>query len=161
MWCERLVKQSKNNLEYYGKKLLDFKGIIGHTMVRSDKSDPAPDNNFWERIVTECELKQTDIKDHDENDIITISEEDINKLFEHNMKELNKMHVPAGSMIKGLIMELARDERNTFIKLKNAKSKGHIVYYDFVQGDPGLVYRIGLALGLKSVTEDKLEVRNV
>ena len=150
----------KNYLEYYEKKLIDFEGIIGHTMVRSDKSDPAPDNNFWQRIITECSLTQLEINDKEESEVIKINEEDINKLFEHNMKELNKMHVPAGSMIKGLIMELARDERNTFIKLRSAESGGHIVHYDFVQGDPGLVFRIGLALGLKQVTEDKLEVRN-
>lgn len=149
-----------NYLEYYGKKLIDFEGIIGHTMVRSDKSDPAPDNNFWQRIITECNLTLVEINKFKESGTINMSEEDINKLFEHNMKELNKMYVPAGSMIKGLIMELARDGRNTYIKLRDAVSDGHIVNYDFVQGDPGLVYRIGLALGLKQVTEDKLEVRN-
>jgi N-acetyl-anhydromuramyl-L-alanine amidase AmpD len=150
----------KNYLEYYGKKLIDFEGIIGHTMVRSDKSDPVPDKSFWKRIIKECSLTQLEINNNQESKIVNMNEEDNNKLFEHNMKELNKMYVPAGSMIKGLIMELARDERNTFIKLRDAESGGHIVYYDFVQGDPGLVYRLGIALGLKLVTEDKLEVKN-
>ena len=50
--------------------------------------------------------------------------------------------------------------RNTFIKLRDAENGGHIVHYDFVEGDPGLVYTIGLALGLKQVTENRLEVRN-
>jgi len=153
-------KLPKKYLDYYGKDLIDFEGIIGHTMVRADKSDPAPDKNFWQRIITECELIQVKIKGQDDDEIINLTEEEINKLFEQNMKELNKLYVPAGSMIKGLIMELARNEKKTYIELKNAKKDGHIIYYDFIQGDPGLVYRIGLALGLKSVTEDKLEVRN-
>jgi N-acetyl-anhydromuramyl-L-alanine amidase AmpD len=153
-------KLPKKYLDYYGKKLIDFEGIIGHTMVRADKSDPAPDIDFWQRIITECELDQIKIIDQEDDEIINLTEDDINKLFEQNMKELNKMYVPAGSMIKGLIMELARNESKTYIKLKDAKKNGHIVYYDFIQGDPGLVYRIGLALGLKTVTEDKLEVRN-
>ena len=153
-------KLPENFLEYYGKKLIDFEGIIGHTMVRSDKSDPAPDNNFWQRIITECKLEKVKIKEQEESNMIKMKEEDINKLFVHNMEELNKMYVPAGSMIKGLIMELASNERNTFIKLRNAESGGHIVYYEFIQGDPGLVYRIGSALGLKEVTKDRLEVRN-
>jgi hypothetical protein len=154
-------KLPENYLEFYGKKLINFQGIIGHAMVRADKSDPAPDIGFWQKIITGCKLSLADIKEPGEQEIIRMSEDDINKLFEDNMMELDKMYVPAGSMIKGLIMELARDGRNTFIKLRNAKNGGHIVYYDFVQGDPGLVYRIGLALGLKQVTEDKLEVRSV
>ena len=62
----------ENYLEYYGKKLIDFEGIIGHTMVRSDKSDPAPDDNFWQRIVTECNLTQVDIGNQEERAISSI-----------------------------------------------------------------------------------------
>jgi hypothetical protein len=32
---------------YYGEALADFEGVIGHAMVREDKSDPAPDETMW------------------------------------------------------------------------------------------------------------------
>lgn len=80
-------------------------------------------------------------------------------LFEHNVQQINLMNVAAGSMVKGLIMELSRGERNTFIRLRDADAGGHGVSYDFVSGDPGLVGRIGRALGFASVTDDRLEVR--
>ena len=82
------------------------------------------------------------------------------KLFENNVQQLNKMHVPAGSMVKGLIMELKGNTPPTYIKLKDAVNNGHSVSYEFVEGDNGLVFRIANALGFKSVTENKLEVRN-
>jgi hypothetical protein len=36
---------------------------------------------------------------------------DPEKLFEHNIKQINLMNIAAGSMIKGLIMELERKGR--------------------------------------------------
>ena len=38
-------------LEYYGERLVGFKGVIGHAMVRRDKSDPAPLLPFWDRLI--------------------------------------------------------------------------------------------------------------
>ena len=40
-------------IDYYGERLSDFRGIIGHAMVRRDKSDPAPFLPLWDRILTE------------------------------------------------------------------------------------------------------------
>jgi hypothetical protein len=56
---------------------------------------------------------------------------------------------------------LERDNRNTYIKLRDAVSEGHAVHYDFVSGDKNLVTKIAMALGFKNVTSDLLEVRNV
>lgn len=87
-----------------------------------------------------------------------LSPDDINNLFNDNVEEINKMYVAAGSMIKQLIMELSRGGRNTYISLYNAAPNGHIVYYNFIQGDQTLVSRVGTALGLKQVTNNMLEV---
>jgi hypothetical protein len=92
---------------------------------------------------------------------INITEDEKKKIFENNILEINKMYVPAGSMVKNLIMELQRDNRDTYIKLRNAAVNGHIVNYDFLEGDKNLVVRIAKALGFKNVTGDSLEVRNV
>jgi len=35
---------------YYGDALASFQGVIGHAMVRSDKSDPAPDPRLWQTL---------------------------------------------------------------------------------------------------------------
>jgi hypothetical protein len=90
-----------------------------------------------------------------------LSDKEKDELFEHNVQELNKMSVAAGSMVKGLIMELERKERNTYIKLRDPEVDGHKISYDFVAGDPKLVFRIANALGFKTVTDNQLEVRNV
>lgn len=79
-------------------------------------------------------------------------------LFAHNLIELNKMNVAAGSMVKGLLMELERDQRNTFIRLKNARIDGYTVFYEFIQGDESLVLRLGGALGLIITANEKIEV---
>lgn len=150
-----------DQMKYYGEKLKDFEGIIGHTMVRRDKTDPAPVPELWERLIAECDLQvagQDQQADAEEEE--TTKQADIDELFKHNVLELNKMDVAAGSMIKGLIMELERDGRDTYIKLREAEAGGHIVHYDFVSGQKDLVKRIGMALGFKRVTDDLLEVRH-
>lgn len=147
--------------KYFGKQLRDFEGIIGHTMVRKDKSDPAPIPELWERLIDECNLNtvgQEEVEEQPEEE--AMNEQEIDELFEHNIRELNKMDVSAGSMVKGLIMELERGERDTYIKLREAEADGHTIYYDFIEGKKDLVKRIGNALGFKQVTEDMLEVRH-
>jgi hypothetical protein len=142
-----------NPLEFHGQKLKNFEGIIGHNMIRIDKTDPLPDVTLWNTLENNCNIKKMGVNDM--NDV------DKNNLFEHNIKELNKMNIAAGAMVKGLLMELERDARDTYIKLRDAVNGGHVVKYDFVQGDQSLVYQIANALGFKSVTDDTLEVRNV
>jgi hypothetical protein len=148
-----------NPLEFRGEGLKQFQGIIGHTMVRTDKTDPLPDPAFWTQVQQSCGLTFVDG--------VTplsggrrLSDSEIEQLFRDNAAELNRMNVAAGSMIKGLIMELERNGRATYIRLKNPVQGGHEVEYDLVQGDTDLVGRIGRALGLASVTESRLQVRS-
>lgn len=148
-----------DHFKFFGESLKDFKGIIGHTMVRLDKSDPLPDSSLWQTIMSKCDVQAVDpgtgiAKEEKMNDA------DKDALFENNVQEINKMAVAAGSMVKGLLMELDRGDRDTYIRLHNAVSNGHSVKYDFVEGDPGLVFRVATALGFKNVTDDTLEVRN-
>lgn len=89
-----------------------------------------------------------------------LSKEQIEALFDQNMLEINKMNIAAGSMIKGIIIELERDGRNTYIRLYNAVKDGHQVNYEFLEGDLTLLPRLAKALGLKQCTEDLLEVRS-
>jgi N-acetyl-anhydromuramyl-L-alanine amidase AmpD len=155
-----------DHAKYFGEKLKDFEGIIGHTMVRKDKSDPAPVPELWERLIEECKLETVGDQEEDINDngdtepSEAMGKQEIDELFDHNVLELNKMDVAAGSMVKGLIMELERGDRNTYIKLRDAEAEGHTICYDFLEGDKSLVKRIGGALGFKKVTKDTLEVRN-
>lgn len=80
-------------------------------------------------------------------------------LFAHNIEQINQMDVAAGSMVKGLIMELERGTRDTFIRLRGPEPGGHRVGYDFVRGDRSLVGKIARSLGFALVTDDRLEVR--
>ena len=41
-------------ISFYGDELSGFRGIIGHSMVRTDKSDPLPDRSLWDRISADC-----------------------------------------------------------------------------------------------------------
>ena len=146
-------------LDYYGDNLKDFNGIIGHTMVREDKSDPAPDMAMWNRLVNECNLKQVKIQPYQAPGG-TMTKAEIDALFEHNVQQIDKMNIAAGGMVRGLIGELERDNRNTYIKLSNPVQDGHTVKYTFVEGDRSLIESFATALGFKSVTDDTLEVRS-
>ncbi len=146
-------------LNYYGDGLANFEGIIGHAMVRKDKSDPAPEVSLWNRIVTSCGAVPTSIGTSNISGR-TMTENELDQLFKDNIKQINQMNVAAGSMLKGLIMELERGERGTYIKLSNAVTDGHAVDYEFVQGDRTLVARIARALGFRTITESRLEVRS-
>ncbi|NUO82390.1 hypothetical protein HUU05_20130 [candidate division KSB1 bacterium] len=88
-----------------------------------------------------------------------LTEAEKEQLFQANVEQINLMSIPAGSMVKGLLMELERNNRNTYIRLRDAEPSGHVVFYDFVEGDRTLVGRIARALGFKSVTDTKLEIR--
>lgn len=48
-------------LDYYGEQLESFEGVIGHNMVRPDKTDPLPDPAFWQRVVDGCGLTPVSI----------------------------------------------------------------------------------------------------
>lgn len=164
--CDRFDiprKMMPDPFKYYGKQAEKFEGIIGHVTVREDKTDPAPMPDFWQKIKDECNIETDEGDDAvipDDGGTAKMTKEEITDLFNHNVQELNKMHIAAGSMVKGLIMELERKNRNTYIRLREAEDRGHVVFYDFKEGDIGLVKRIALALGFKQVTPTKLEVHD-
>ena len=158
----KIMSYGMVNGSFTGKKLSDY--------INSSKSDYKEARRIInaldqaEKIESyavqfESALKDSLIKNEDIEKIMT--EEERKKLFEDNIKEINKMYVPAGSLVKNLIMELDRNNRNTYIKLHDAVTDGHVVHYDFLEGDKILVLNIANALGFKNVTNDLLEVRNV
>jgi len=147
-------------LEFRGEALKRFNGIIGHTMVRLDKTDPLPDPQFWTGLCATCRLEVVNDFSGAPAGRSKLSESAIEQLFQENTAELNKMQVAAGSMVKGLIMELERNGRATYLRLHDAVPDGHVVNYDLVQGDAKLVERVAKALGFQAVTATRLEVRH-
>ncbi len=146
-------------IEHHGEALADFEGIIGHAMVRPDKTDPIPDLALWDRLARDCGVAPFDAG---AEDAVSrgLTRDEIDALFEHNARQIDVMNIAAGSMVKGLIMELERDGRNTFVRLNNPTPNGHAVDYAYVQGDRSLIGRIARALGFASVTDTRLEVRS-
>ena len=157
-------KIPKNYTDYYGLKLKDFKGIIGHVNVRDDKTDPNPDPTFWQRVIKGCNLQLVDIDTGiPEPSVVSsngLTKDEIDKLFQDNLNQFSIMSRGAGNMVKGLLWELQDEDRDTYIRLKNAASNGFIVNYDLVQGDPKLVAIAAQSLGFKSWDNNRLEVYN-
>lgn len=135
-----------DHLGFYGERLTGFRGVVGHANLRLDKSDPSPDPEFWDRLIVGCRLARVSV------------DNDLDALFNQNIAELRKMKPAAGSMVKGLMYELQRAGRGTYVRLYGAAPDGHTVSYSMVRGDPGLVKRLGSALGFKNVTDEGLEV---
>ena len=89
-----------------------------------------------------------------------MTQDEIQQLADDNAQELAKMHVPAGALVHQMLMELERDGRDTYIRLFDAVDGGHVVQFEFLEGDPTLVSRIGRALGFKTAVEPTLEVHS-
>ncbi len=87
-----------------------------------------------------------------------LTDAELDKLTTENMVELNKMSVSAGSMVKALIMELKRKNRDTYLRLYDPVKDGHVVYYEFVQGEKELISKLVKRLGFKQCTDNLLEV---
>jgi len=144
-------------LDYYGDHLEDFQGIIGHAMVRRDKSDPAPFESMWQRIIRDCGAEWRHVSPMPRAGNPVLRSPELEQLFQHNIRQIHSMDVSAGSLVKGLLMELER--RDTYIRLHHAWAGGHRVSYDFVQGVKRDVARVARALGFQTVTDSVLEVR--
>jgi hypothetical protein len=86
---------------------------------------------------------------------------DRDELNKTNLEQIDKLHPGAFYMVKSLLWECQRKERETFLRLHDAAADGHVVHYEVVRGDPELVIRLARALGFKKVTESLLEVRSV
>jgi hypothetical protein len=144
---------------YYGNALASFEGVIGHAMVRADKSDPAPDPRLWQTLRDVAGL--TPVPGSPSRmatrAATPLTERRLDLLAFFNASVLADMDVAAGSLVKTLLKELER--RDVYLRLDDAGPDGHVVKYTVVQGDAGEVARLGQALGFKTVSDRFLEVR--
>ena len=151
-------KMPQKYMEYYGQNLKDFRGVLGHVNVREDKSDPLPDNSFWQRVMNDCNLQLIEIGETTMGGTTGMTADQIQKLFQENVAQFSTMAVGAGAMVKGLLWELQDANRNTFIRLRDAVNQGYVVFYDIVQGDPNLIPLAAQSLGFMSWANSRLEV---
>ena len=143
---------------YYGDALLGFEGVIGHAMVRPDKTDPAPDPRLWDTLVSLASVKPVSVTTLTRTGTAGLTSPEVERLFRDNVTQLDAMAPAAGSLVKALLMELER--RGTHLRLHDPAPDGHTVAYAFVQGDRRAVARLARALGFATVTDDTLEVHH-
>ena len=143
---------------YYGDALRSFEGVIGHAMVRLDKSDPAPDPELWNTLERMAGLTPRAVTAPQSLTAEPLTSEEIEALFTENVHRIDAMDVAAGSLVKNLLMELER--RSTYLELDTPVPGAHDIAYDVVQGDRENVSRIAEALGFHRVTDTELEVQH-
>jgi len=143
---------------YYGDALESFEGVIGHAMVRLDKSDPAPDPELWRTLERMAGLTATLVPPPKVLADQPLSDEEIDALFQHNARRIDLLDVAVGSLVKHLLMELER--RDTYVELETPESDAHDVGYDLIRGDRAALNRIARSLGFERVTDTELEVRD-
>ena len=145
---------------YHGDDLRSFAGVIGHAMVRADKSDPAPDPRLWAALEQAAGLRPIPVSPSRPATAVatplTVVERDA--LFTSNARRLDRMPVAAGSLVKTLLMELER--RRVYLELETPDPGAHTVGYAVAQGDAGAVMPVAVALGFEQVTDRLLEVRH-
>jgi len=81
------------------------------------------------------------------------------ELREHNaqiMEEMGRENSAAAAVISAVLRSLSR--MNTSIKLRNPHNQGRSVNYDLVTGETKFVKAAGQVNGLKTVTDDLMEV---
>jgi hypothetical protein len=144
--------------DYYGEVLAGFRGVIGHAMVHSDKTDPAPDPQLWKTLERLASLRPTAVTPPPADEMPAgLGDRDREALFQENARRLDRMDTAAGSLIKALLMELER--RRTYLQLAEPRAGAHAVGYRLVHGDRREVLTIAKALGILHVRDDLLEVR--
>jgi len=145
--------------DYYGDALASFEGVIGHAMVRPDKSDPAPDPSLWQILEERAALQPVAvIPPAHRRGPPALTSGQIETLFAQNLRRIDPMAVAAGSLVKALLMELER--RGTYLRLDHPEPGGHAIGYELVQGDRKAVLRLARALGFRAATASRLEVRH-
>ena len=144
---------------YYGDALASFQGVIGHAMVRSDKSDPAPDPRLWQTLRDVAGVKPVPVSPSALATAVAtpLTPLQVGGLFLDNTRRLDRMHVAAGSLVKTLLMELER--RDVYLELDTPAPGSHTIRYSVAEGDSGEVARPAQALGFKTVTDQLLVVR--
>jgi hypothetical protein len=142
----------------YGDALVGFEGVIGHAMVRPDKTDPAPDPRLWNTLVSLASVKPVSVADATRTGTAGLTSHEVERLFRDNVDQLVVLTPAAGSLVKALLMELER--RGTYVRLHDPAPDGHAVGWTFVQGDRRAVARLARALGFAAVTDRTLEVHH-
>ena len=142
----------------YGDALVGFEGVIGHAMVRPDKTDPAPDPRLWNTLVSLASVKPVSVADATRTGTAGLTSHEVERLFRDNVDQLVVLAPAAGSLVKALLMELER--RGTYVRLHDPAPDGHAVGWTFVQGDRRAVGRLARALGFAAVTDRTLEVHH-
>jgi len=140
---------------YYGDALEPFEGVIGHAMVRLDKSDPAPDPDLWTTLERLAGLTPTPVTAPDFK-AARLSDEEIDALFERNIRRIDMLDAAAGSLVKDLLMELER--RNSHVELHTPVPGAHEIGYRLLEGDPETLMRLADWLGFEEATDTMLEV---
>ena len=144
---------------YYGDALQAFEGVIGHAMVRLDKSDPAPDPELWNTLERMAGLTPTAVTPPARpGTAAPLTSREIETLFTQNVRRIDAMDVAAGSLVKALMMELER--RRTYLALHEPEPGAHTIGYEVAQGDRREVLRLAGALGFENATDQLLEVRH-
>jgi hypothetical protein len=88
-----------------------------------------------------------------------LSKKEKKELFMWNAEQRNEMEIGAGSLVGALIDELVKNAE-TYIRVENPEPDGYTCDYTLVQGRQDIIAPIGIALGFKKVTDNKLEVHN-
>ena len=143
---------------YYGDTLLGFEGVIGHAMVRPDKTDPAPDPRLWDTLVSLASVKPVPVTTQTRTGTAGLTSPEVERLFRDNVEQLAVLAPAAGSLVKALLMELER--RRTYLRLHDPVPDGHTIGWTLVRGDRAAVGRLARALGFAAVTDETLEVRH-
>jgi hypothetical protein len=103
-------------------------------MVRPDKSDPAPDPRLWETLGDLAAVRPTAVTPSEGSGTsASLTSREIEALFTENARRIEAMDVAAGSLVKGLIMELER--RRTYLRLVEPTPGAHAIGYEVAQGD--------------------------
>jgi len=148
----------QNYPDFYGERLTEFEGVIGHAMVRRDKSDPAPDDAFWQRVINECGLQLVEPGETPAGEGAMVTQQQIDELFQHNVSQFTKMDRDSGNMVKQLLWELQAHGNTTYIRLREPVENGSAVFYDVAQGNAELVKLYADSLGFASWDDNRLEV---
>lgn len=81
--------------DYYCDALARFSGIIGHSMVRQDKSDPAPDQRPWDALVSLASAKPIPVVSTTTTGTAGLTSRAIEDLFAENVTRINAMNTAA------------------------------------------------------------------
>jgi hypothetical protein len=144
---------------FTGKKLSDYINANGCDYKNARQIINGLDQ--WELIKGYAETLEGVLRSAIVQEVAPTSDAfDANAVNLENIKQIDGMNPGALYLVKSLLMECQRDQRNTYLRLHDATPGGHVVQYAVVRGDPQLVLRIANALGFKSVTASTLEVRS-